>query len=150
MTTSGGRGPCRVCGKSSALRWNPDAKAFVTHTHGYRSTPYLASNYCEGGGDAPAGKPSIKALAHVIETYEHEPTKTRPGDQPLPTVNDAPYVQDQVMAFIERRKQVGIQRYGTALQPNNGRDAMLDAFEEAVDLAIYLGQVIIERDGKLP
>lgn len=76
--------------------------------------------------------------------------KQRPGDQPLPEENDEPFVQDRLMAFIERRKQVGIERYGTALQPHNGRDAMLDAFEEAVDLAVYLAQVLIERDGKLP
>jgi hypothetical protein len=36
------------------------------------------------------------------------------------------------------------------LQAHNGRDALLDAFEEAVDLATYLAQVIIERDGRLP
>ena len=38
-------------------------------------------------------------------------------------------------------------RYGTALQPHNGRDALLDAYEEALDLAMYLKQAIVERDG---
>lgn len=76
--------------------------------------------------------------------------KQRPGDQPLPTVNDRPFVQDEVMAYIERRKQVGISRYGTALQPHNGRDALIDALEEVIDLCQYLAQLIIERDGKLP
>lgn len=31
----------------------------------------------------------------------------------------------------------------------HGRDALRDAFEEAVDLATYLAQVLIERDGRL-
>lgn len=75
--------------------------------------------------------------------------KTRPGDQPLPIVNDRPFVADALVAFIEHRKAIGIERYGTPLQPHNGRDALRDAFEEAVDLATYLAQVIIERDGHL-
>lgn len=73
--------------------------------------------------------------------------KLRPGDQQLPVPNDEPDVQSQVIADIEERRQVGIQRYGTALQPHNGRDALRDAYEEAIDLAMYLKQAILERDG---
>lgn len=76
--------------------------------------------------------------------------RQRPGDQPQPERNQEPFVQDALVAYIDRRKAVGIERYGTALQPHNGRDALRDAFEEAVDLAVYLAQVIIERDGRLP
>lgn len=75
--------------------------------------------------------------------------RLRDGDQPLPVVNDEPFVADALQAFIEARKQLGIERYGTPLQPNNGRDCLRDAFEEAVDLATYLAQAIIERDGHL-
>lgn len=77
------------------------------------------------------------------------PSKQREGDQPLPHVNDQPFVADALKDFIEARKQTGIERYGTPLQPHNGRDALRDAFEEAVDLATYLAQVLIERDGRL-
>lgn len=76
--------------------------------------------------------------------------KLREGDQPLPTTNDLPCVQDQVMAFIERRKQLGVDRYGTTLQPHNGRDALRDLLEELVDAVNYTAQLIIERDGRLP
>jgi hypothetical protein len=72
--------------------------------------------------------------------------KLREGDQPLPEKNDEPCVQDAVMADIEARKQVGIQRYGTVLQPHNGRDALRDAYEESIDLALYLKQALIERE----
>lgn len=82
-------------------------------------------------------------------TRQGGPTRTREGDQPLPTVNDLPFVADALKDFIEARKQIGIQRYGTPLQPHNGRDSLRDAFEEAVDLATYLAQTIIERDGHL-
>lgn len=79
-----------------------------------------------------------------------EHLKQREGDQPLPIVSTRPFVQDEVLAYIERRKQVGIARYGTALQPHNGRDALLDLFEELVDAVNYTAQMLIERDGRLP
>lgn len=71
--------------------------------------------------------------------------KLREGDQQLPIKNDAPDIQSQVIADIEARRQVGIHRYGTALQPHNGRDMLLDAYEEAMDLCIYLKGVLVER-----
>ena len=76
--------------------------------------------------------------------------KHRPGDQPLPAVNELPYVQDALTDYIDRRKKVGIERYGTALKPHNGRDALRDLFEELVDASLYCAQMLLERDGKLP
>lgn len=77
---------------------------------------------------------------------EHPGVKVRPGDQPLPVVNDSPSIQSMVIADLEQRTLVGIERYGTALQPFNGRDCLRDAYEEALDLATYLKQAIVERD----
>lgn len=76
-------------------------------------------------------------LADVVLAY---------AEQPMPTPNDAPSVQGMVIDDLTVRLQVGIQRYGTALQPHNGRDALRDAYEEALDLACYLRQAIAERD----
>lgn len=73
--------------------------------------------------------------------------RERPGDQPLPVPNERPDIQSQVIADIHARRALGIQRYGTALQPHNGRDALRDAYEEAIDLAMYLKQAMVERDG---
>ena len=39
---------------------------------------------------------------------------------------------------------MGIEKYGTVLQPNNGRNALVDAYQEALDLAVYLRQRIEE------
>lgn len=72
-----------------------------------------------------------------------QPTKTRPGDQPLP-VGGHECVQDALIADIRERRDIGIQRYGSALMTHNGRDAVQDALEEAVDLAVYLKQVALE------
>lgn len=76
--------------------------------------------------------------------------KQRPGDQPLPLANDATDIQTQVIADIAERRQVGISRYGTALQPHNGRDSLRDLYEELLDGVMYVKQVMVERDQPLP
>lgn len=75
-------------------------------------------------------------------------TKAIVRDEPPPIPNDRPCIQDLVIADIERRKQVGFERYGTLLQPFNGRDALMDAYAEALDLCQYLRQAIEERDAQ--
>lgn len=72
--------------------------------------------------------------------------KLREGDQQLPVPNDSPDIQSLVIADIEARRQVGIERYGTALQAHNGRDALRDLYEELIDGAMYTRQVMVERD----
>jgi len=47
---------------------------------------------------------------------------------------------------IERRAEVGRRTYGKRLHPDNGRDALQDAYEEALDLAMYLKQQIVEDE----
>lgn len=55
-------------------------------------------------------------------------------------------IQGLVRHDLTTRESLGIQRYGTPLQAGNGRDALRDAYEEALDLACYLRQAIEERD----
>lgn len=70
-------------------------------------------------------------------------------EQAMPVPNNSPSVQGMVRADLETREQVGVERYGTALQPHNGRDALRDAYEEALDLACYLRQALAERDTRM-
>jgi hypothetical protein len=67
-------------------------------------------------------------------------------DQPPPMANEAPSVQALVRADLDERERLGRQRYGTPLQPVNGRDALVDAYQEVLDLACYLRQELAERD----
>lgn len=67
-------------------------------------------------------------------------------DQPSPKPNNNPEVYKLFTKDLETRYQIGLQRYGVALQAFNGRDALRDAYEEAIDLAFYLRQAIYERD----
>ena len=73
------------------------------------------------------------------------PTETATDSNPMPIPNDRPSVQRMVIADVEARRLIGIERYGTELQAFNGRDALVDAYEEALDLVMYLRQLIEER-----
>lgn len=68
--------------------------------------------------------------------------------QPDPIPNDRPAVWGLVINDMSARDALGKARYGTRLQPHNGRDVLTDAYQEALDLAVYLRQAIYERDGK--
>jgi hypothetical protein len=72
--------------------------------------------------------------------------RDRPGDQLMPVPNSRRSIHSLVRADLVVRERLGIQRYGTPLQSHNGRDALWDAYEEALDLACYLRQALDERD----
>lgn len=55
---------------------------------------------------------------------------------------------DLVVGDMHARDILGESRYGVRLRANNGRDALLDAYEECLDMAVYLRQAMYERDGK--
>lgn len=67
-------------------------------------------------------------------------------EQAMPTPNGGEAVQAMVRRDLEERQRIGTERYGTPLQAHNGRDALRDAYEEALDLACYLRQAIAERE----
>jgi hypothetical protein len=50
-------------------------------------------------------------------------------------------------ALVERR-EVGVNRYRTPLRTFNGRNALVDALQEALDLCIYLHQHELEGGEK--
>lgn len=70
------------------------------------------------------------------------------AEQPPPVKNDREPVWDAVVRDMVERNEVGKAKYGTPLQPFNGRDCLVDAYQEALDLVVYLKQAIIERDGR--
>ncbi len=51
---------------------------------------------------------------------------------------------------ILARKEFGLRKYGTTLQPHNGRDALNDAYQEALDLCCYLMQRHMEQTAAPP
>lgn len=89
--------------------------------------------------------------------------RTRPEDQPLPQPGRGPLshdivisqlrlafpgaaVLDAMCADVQERQQLGIRRYGRPLQAHNGRDVLLDLYEELLDGLAY-GATAIEEFG---
>ena len=60
----------------------------------------------------------------------------------------APSIWDLVVADMRRRDLIGTLKYGTPLTADNGRDHLQDAYEEALDLAVYLRAEIERRKGR--
>ena len=56
-------------------------------------------------------------------------------------------VLPEVKKDLDARDRLGIMKYKTSLQTHDGRDALNDAYQEALDLVMYLKQAIMERDG---
>ena len=67
-------------------------------------------------------------------------------DQPPPTGNQLPTMWDLVIDDMKERDNTGRERYGVPLQPFNGRDALVDAYQESLDLSVYLRQAIYEKE----
>lgn len=94
---------------------------------------------------------------YVVREPEPEAQKpnlyVREGDQQLPTPNGNRSCQERFMDRIGEtmpaRMELGLARYGTLLQPFNGRDFMRDTFEELLDLSVYLEGVAFEREAML-
>ena len=85
-----------------------------------------------------------KAFAHSIRAAP-DPAATRM--QPEPVATESVPVVHYVIKDMLARADVGLDRYGTMLKADNGRDHLVDAYQEALDLACYLRAELIRRDG---
>ena len=50
--------------------------------------------------------------------------------------------------MMAARKEFGLQKYGTTLQPNNGRNHLEDALDEMADTWVYLRCDMYEQEGE--
>lgn len=64
--------------------------------------------------------------------------------QPNPR-SDKPDVWPLVIKDMADRDHLGKVKYGIPLRTHNGRDALVDAYQEVLDLSVYLRQEIEER-----
>ena len=55
-------------------------------------------------------------------------------------------VIDAVLEDIRERAESGRKKYGMYLQTDNGRNALWDAYQEAIDLVMYLRQKLLEDE----
>jgi hypothetical protein len=75
-------------------------------------------------------------------------TRDAQRDQQLPTAGRQP-VQAALIRALAERRDYGIRKYGRPLETHNGRDALIDAWEEALDLLTYLTQMRLERGDRI-
>jgi len=61
-----------------------------------------------------------------------------PKEQPSPIPNSSKPVWEMVIEDMKERDDFGRKRYGTPLQVGNGRDFMEDAYQELLDLVVYM------------
>ncbi len=69
-------------------------------------------------------------------------------EQAPPVANAHPAVWPLVLADMQARDGEGRRKYGVPLQPHNGRDTLVDLYQELLDAAVYTRTLIYERDGK--
>ena len=83
-----------------------------------------------------------------VEAWEEWTTRVSGSlstPEPEPTTGTGRSIHDTVIDDMVERKAFGLKKYGTELQAHNGRDALVDAYQEALDLVVYLRQEIAER-----
>lgn len=66
-------------------------------------------------------------------------------EQLPPKPNNREHIWDLVIQDMAQRDADGAKKYGTHLQAFNGRNPLVDAYQEALDLVVYLRQAIEER-----
>jgi hypothetical protein len=58
-------------------------------------------------------------------------------------------VLPRLVEDLHARSELGVSKYHTKLMTHNGRDALMDAYQESLDLSMYLCQAIMEREGRM-
>jgi hypothetical protein len=67
------------------------------------------------------------------------------GAEPMPVEGDQVIV-DAVIADHRERAEFGKKKYGKYLQSNNGRNALVDLYQELMDGSLYVKQALVEYD----
>lgn len=82
-----------------------------------------------------ASDKSVDIWPLVIADYTNDqaPILTSQGGVRVQTIN-------LVLTDMAARNEFGIAKYGVPLQSHNGRDALVDAYQEVLDLTAYLRQ----------
>jgi len=128
------RKPCTDCGLTGSF-----SKEKVCPSCGQ-------AGYFYGVNDNPTQKRTVDTAALIYSAA----MKQRNMSIPLPPPKEGLEVPvwSLVMKDMTDRDQFGRKKYGQPLKAHDGRDPLTDAYQEALDLAVYLRKAIFERDGK--
>lgn len=89
-----------------------------------------------------------EGVVHAACEALYEERKKLVKPQPAPKANNLPAVWDLVLEDFKARDAEGQRKYGVRLQPHNGRDPLVDLYQELLDAVVYCRQAIFERDGR--
>lgn len=72
--------------------------------------------------------------------------------EPMPIKNELPFMWTRAMErfvkLAQARDEFGAKKYGTRLQPFNGRNPKIDALQELLDAFVYFEQILFEETYK--
>ena len=106
----------------------------------------LRGNCAECDRDNIYGWTEIKSRNRELKmSKKNERLNPAATPEPPPTGNGRHVITELIRDLLDRDK-MGTKKYGTTLRTKNGRDALNDALQEALDLVMYLKQAIMERD----
>lgn len=93
-------------------------------------------------------KQQLQALGESLGDFQ--PFTSIEDAQPATAKQTAPNgsgnpILGMVLADLTNRALEGKEKYGEPLKAHNGRNALWDAYQEALDLAMYLRQAIEEQ-----
>lgn len=74
-------------------------------------------------------------------------TRSAAKNEPAPT-GTGKKVIDEVVLDIKARSDMVEKKYGTPLRTFNGRNAMMDLYQELLDSVMYAKQVLMEMEDK--
>jgi len=69
-------------------------------------------------------------------------------EEPAPKNTVDIKVWDLVLKDMGERDEHGLLTYGVSLKPFNGRDPLLDLYQELLDAVVYMRQLLYERYGQ--
>lgn len=72
----------------------------------------------------------------------------RPQRKPRKSLKKSPAIWDLVMDDMALRKAFGKEKYGVNLQAWNGRDNLIDLYQELLDACVYIRTLIYEENEK--
>lgn len=136
----GRAGPCQVC----RVRFD---EPVVTDVDGVprdgrrRTCPACREIYAR-----PTPAQPIIVEATIGPAVQKPPRNDRTvGGQVSPVPNASRPSWEVVIDDMRSRDDHGRTKYGTPLQPDNGRDSLWDAYEESLDQTVYLRNAIDEQ-----
>ena len=106
---------------------------------------YRAINHQPVQLDNQEMEPGFEPFSSVEDAQEYKPKHAATAKQATPNGSGNP-ILGMVLADLTNRALEGKEKYGEPLKAHNGRNALWDAYQEALDLAMYLRQAIEEQE----